>query len=313
MKWRKIGQIFKAAEYDLFFAKSPQAVIFDDFVRIYFSTCIKDDEKVITDVRFADYTLDFAKIINVSKHIVIKRGELGCYDEHGIFPFSPFKDGDIFYAYLSGWTRRVSVSVDSGIGIAVSKDDGYTFSRLGKGPILTASLNEPYLVIDGFVKKFNDIFYMWYIFGTNWRKLKTSQEFERNYKIGYAISIDGINWVKQGRQIIDDKFEDECQALPSVIEHNGRHHMFFCYRNTFDFRTNKNNSYKIGYAYSHDLTRWIRDDGKILLENSGNDWDSDMQCYPNVFKVNQKIYMLYNGNDFGKYGFGLAYLEENEL
>ena len=34
-----------------------------------------------------------------------------------------------------------------------------------------------------------------------------------------------------------------------------------------------------------------------------------MQCYPNVFEMDNEIYMLYNGNAFGKYGFGLAKLE----
>ena len=33
-----------------------------------------------------------------------------------------------------------------------------------------------------------------------------------------------------------------------------------------------------------------------------------MMCYPNVFECDDDIYMLYNGNEFGKYGFGLAKL-----
>jgi hypothetical protein len=34
-----------------------------------------------------------------------------------------------------------------------------------------------------------------------------------------------------------------------------------------------------------------------------------MMCYPNVFQLENQIYMLYNGNTFGKTGFGLAILE----
>ncbi len=30
----------------------------------------------------------FKKIINVSQHTVIPLGNLGCYDEHGIFPLN---------------------------------------------------------------------------------------------------------------------------------------------------------------------------------------------------------------------------------
>ena len=35
-----------------------------------------------------------------------------------------------------------------------------------------------------------------------------------------------------------------------------------------------------------------------------------MICYPNVFDYNGNRYMLYNGNAYGKSGFGLAILEE---
>ena len=35
-----------------------------------------------------------------------------------------------------------------------------------------------------------------------------------------------------------------------------------------------------------------------------------MHHYPHVFELNGKYYMLYNGNDFGMYGFGLAVLED---
>ena len=38
-------------------------------------------------------------------------------------------------------------------------------------------------------------------------------------------------------------------------------------------------------------------------------WDSEMICYPYVFEHKDDLYMLYNGNDYGKTGFGLAVLE----
>ena len=31
-----------------------------------------------------------------------------------------------------------------------------------------------------------------------------------------------------------------------------------------------------------------------------------MQAYPNVFEINKNIFMLYNGNEFGKTGVFLA-------
>ena len=45
-----------------------------------------------------------------------------------------------------------------------------------------------------------------------------------------------------------------------------------------------------------------------FIDVSDDGWDSEMICYPFVFDHKGKRYMLYNGNDYGKKGFGLAIL-----
>ena len=57
------------------------------------------------------------------------------------------------------------------------------------------------------------------------------------------------------------------------------------------------------------LTDWTRRDETLNFDLPHDGWDSQMQCYPNAFVMDQKLFLLYNGNDFGKYGFGLAELE----
>jgi hypothetical protein len=94
-----------------------------------------------------------------------------------------------------------------------------------------------------------------------------------------------------------------------VIAIGRRWHMFFCYRQSFDFRRNATRSYRIGHAWSDDQIHWIRDDDDPGLPIQADAWDSDMQCYPNVFACEGRIYLLYNGNEFGRHGFGLAVLE----
>ena len=316
MKWKKLGKIFNPLEHRLFtefvgYAQSPQTLVFDDFVRIYFSTRKKSDNgKFVSHIQYIDMDKKLETIINVSDHEVIPVGVLGSYDEHGIFPINVLRHNGKIYAYLSGWSRRVSVSVETGIGLAMSYDDGKTFERLGNGPILTSSLKEPYLVVDGFVKHYNDLFHMWYIYGTEWTQLNSNSEPERTYKIGHATSNDGINWNKDSKQIISDSIKSECQALPSVIKINNRYHMFFAFRSTFDFRDNFNNAYRIGYAYSDDLHSWTREDKNVGIEIAEEGWDSEMMTYPHVFECNGNVFMLYNGNEFGKEGFGLAQLEK---
>ena len=250
-------------------------------------------------------------IIRTSTDTVIPLGDLGCFDEHGIFPMSVMRHGNAVYGYTCGWNRRTSVSVDTAVGLAISHDNGLTFQRIGDGPVLAASLHEPYLVGDGFVKVINGIFHMWYIFGTGWKKFSPESMPDRTYKIGHATSKDGIEWTKEeARSIIPDRIgADESQALPTVISIGQRHHMFFCYRESFDFRQTKGRGYRIGHAWSDDLLNWTRDDKNPQLEGSPGEWDSDMQCYPHVFECDGKVFLLYNGNEFGRYGFGLAELE----
>jgi len=316
MKWRKLGKIFDPTNYSLpnnclAFAQSPQAIVFDHFVRIYFSTRELDQYgKFLSHVAFVDFEKNFNEIIDISNTTVLPLGELGCFDEHGIFPFNVLKDSNRILAYTTGWNRKISVSADASVGLAISDDNGLTFKKYGKGPVLTASLKEPFLVCDAFVTKFDDQFHMWYIFGTKWISDLLDNAPQRVYKIAHATSSDGIQWKRDAKQIISDTLnENECQALPTVIKANERYHMYFCFRYATDFRKNPERSYRLGYAWSNDLISWTRDDDNSGIAISAEGWDSEMMCYPHLFNCDEKILMLYNGNEFGKFGFGLAELE----
>jgi len=316
MHWEKFGKIFDPNNYQLpdnskEFAQSPQTLVFDDLIRIFFSTrAVESTGMFLSNIAYVDFSKDLKNVIGVSNNTVIPLGELGTFDEHGIFPINPFKDGDRILAYTCGWSRRVSVSVETSIGVVYSDDNGNTFKRLGPGPILSSSINEPVLVGDGFVQKYNNTYFMWYIFGKTWIKATDTEPPARVYKIAYATSLDGINWDKvEAKQIVSDVIdENECQALPTVVEHNGIYHMVFCFRHASDFRTNPKKGYKLGYAYSKDLKNWIRDDEKLNFSLPNEGWDSEMMCYPHLFKLDDQIFLLYNGNNFGRYGFGAAKL-----
>jgi hypothetical protein len=318
MKWKKLGKIFDPTQHSLpndcvQFAQSPQALVFEDFIRIYFSTRAidKSNGKFLSHIAFVDMKKNLRDIIGVSEKTVIPLGGLGCFDEHGIFPMNVMRHDNVVYGYICGWNRRVSVSVDTAIGLAISHDDGLTFQRIGDGPVLAASAYEPFLVGDGFVKVIGGIFHMWYIFGTSWKSFAIDAVPDRVYKIGHATSSDGINWLKEADgQIITDRLgEDESQALPTVIDIDNRYYMFFCYRQSSDFRQNKQRGYRIGHAWSDDLVNWTRNDQNPLLDVTPGSWDSDMLCYPHIFESDGIVYLLYNGNEFGRYGFGLAELE----
>jgi hypothetical protein len=317
MRWKKLGKIFDPADHQLpcggaGFAQSPQTLVLDDRVRIYFSTRERDSTgKFLSHVSFVDFDHCLQRILGVASKPVIALGGLGCFDEHGIFPFNVVKAGDRVLAYTTGWNRRISVSADAAIGLAISRDGGLTFQRHGDGPVMAAALHEPFLVGDAYVVKYGDLYHMWYIFGVRWTQESENGAPDRVYKIAHATSVDGVDWKRDGRLIIPDKLDaDECQALPTVLRLDGKYHMYFCYRAAHGFREHSDKAYRIGYACSDDLVHWVRDDVRGGMEVSAAGWDSQMQCYPHLFECAGRVYLLYNGNEFGRHGFGVAELEE---
>ena len=141
---------------------------------------------------------------------------------------------------------------------------------------------------------------MWYIYGVRWKETQNGRV-ERVYKISFATSSDLIHWSPSFQPIIPDVIDsDECQALPSVICYKDVYYMFFCYRSSEDFRgVNSQNSYKLDYATSTDLQTWTRHND-LEIEHGA---ECQMMCYPSPIQVKDKLYLLYNQDQFGKFGF----------
>lgn len=315
MRWERLGKIFDPKDFKLIegqcgYAQSPQALVFDDFVRIYFSTRMRDGAGVfVSHIAYVDFDKTFSRVTGHSQHPVVALGKLGSFDEHGIFPMNVLRVGERVHAFTTGWTRRKSVPVDAAIGLAISNDGGATFQKVGEGPVLGPSLHQPFLVGDGFVAQFSGEFHMWYIHGTRWIRGTPEGQPDRVYKIAHARSSDGVHWTRSDRRPIADKLDvDECQALPTVVRIECMYHMWFCYRYATDFRRNHDRAYRIGYASSPDLVHWDRADDHAGIDVAPAGWDSEMLCYPHVFHCGESVYMLYNGNEFGRQGFGLARL-----
>jgi hypothetical protein len=318
MRWRRLGLIFRPQDHALLgggagFAQSPQALVLGDRVRVYFSTRAGDPRggKVISNVAYAEFSPDLREVLGVNTEEVLSPGVLGAFDEHGVFPFSPVREGEEVWAYTTGWSRRSSVSVETAVGRVRSVDGGRTFTRDGLGPVHGPSLHEPFLVGDAFVRRFGGELRMWRMFGQRWLEPAPGGEPERVYKIGSARSKDGLHWERQdGVAILPDRIgPDERQALPAVAEVGGRYLMVFCYRDAVGFRTDPRRGYRLGQAWSDDLERWTRDDDHPSFPASSEEWDSEMVCYPHIFAMNGQTLLLYNGNAFGRDGFGAAVLE----
>jgi hypothetical protein len=284
--------------------------VFDDFVRIYFSCRPAPDERgqYVSHSAFVDLDRrDLFKVRRVSEQPILPLGGLGEFDEFGTYPVSVIRHGDEVRAYYAGWTRCESVPFNVAIGLARSTDGGETFEKVGPGPILSYSPDEPFVISGPKIRRFGDEWFLWYIAGRKWKLVEGRAE--PVYRIRMARSEDGLHWTKANRDLVPVRIEaDEAQASPDVFFENGRYHMWFCYRYSTHYR-GRERGYRIGYASSTDLNNWVRDDARAGIDVSDEGWDSEMVSYPHVFSLDGRTYMAYLGNQVGRYGFGLAVLE----
>jgi hypothetical protein len=150
----------------------------------------------------------------------------GSFDEFGTYPVSVIRNDNDIWAYYAGWTRCESVPFNVAIGCAVSCDGGATFEKLGNGPILSYTPDEPFVLVD--LKSAAST-----AFGICFTSLGVSGSsstvvLSRFTKFRVATSENGLHWNKLNRDLIPSRVEeDEAQASPDVFFSNGKYHMFF--------------------------------------------------------------------------------------
>jgi hypothetical protein len=289
------------------FSQAPSVLVLDDVVRVYFACRPQRDEsgQYVSHSAFVEFRRnDLREIVRVCEHPLLELGAPGTFDEFGTYFTSVIrKDGDVL-AYYVGYTRCESVPFTIAIGAAISHDDGETFRKLGRGPVLPCTVNEPFFLTVPKIRRFGDRWFLWYSAGKKW--LANEGRPEPVYQIRMATSTDAMNWNRLDRNIVACKLEDdECQASPDVFYFEDRYHMLFCYRYSLNYRC-KEGGYRIGYASSDDLVNWVRDDTQAGIGISEEGWDSEMVSFPHVFELDGSLYLLYLGNQMGRYGFGLA-------
>lgn len=309
MNWIKKGLVFNVDgqySWNKSHAQCPVVDILNEHVwRIYYST---RNEKGQSQISYIE--VEAGKPENILyKHpeYLFQLGELGTFDDSGVMPSSIVSHNGNKYLYYIGWTIKQSVPYHNSIGIAKSIDNGKTFQKMFNGSIMPATHLEPYFTGTSFVMVENELWRMWYLSCVKWESI--DGKLEPFYHIKYADSVDGIHWNREGVVAIDFANANEGGIVSaSVLKEKDIYKMWYAYRNASGYRINTSDAYRIGYAESLDGISWIRKDEEAGIKCSNNGWDSNMQSYPNVVCFKEKKYLFYNGNGFGKTGFGYAIL-----
>lgn len=311
-KWNKKGLIYVpdgTLDWSLSHAQVPVAEYLKDEnrIKIYFSTRDKNSRSrpgfIIVD---AD---DPKKILEIGKQPILSLGEIGTFDDSGVMPsWIVDRGNNEKWLYYIGWNVRNTIPYHNSVGLAISKDGGQSFTKFSNGPLWERDYKEPHYSGTSCVLFDNGIWKNWYLSCTEWKVVNGKSE--PRYHIKYAESLNGIDWVRNGDIAIDYLDLEEAGIVKaSVIKENEKYCMWYSYRSFKDYRVNKENSYRIGYAESMDGIKWLRKDNSSGIVRSDDGWDSKMIEYPHVVSVKDKILMFYNGNGFGASGFGYAELE----
>lgn len=301
-KWKKIGKIIspdRKQSWSKNYMSLPTAVSYKNFVRIYFGSRDKQNR---SRIGFVDYDLLKKKEIRRSKKYILGLGDLGTFDDNGVMPCSVIKIKGKTYLYYVGWNPRSTVRFSFYSGLAIGNTNGSKFRRYSKAPILERTNNEPYVNASPMVIKIKDKYVMYYVSGEGWINPDLPK-----YNIKIAISSDGKTWKRTGITAVDfDKKGEHALARPCVIKYKDKYLMWFSKKGeNFNYKKN----YRFGFAYSNDGFKWKRNDKLVDFKIGKEKFDNKMICYQFVFKFKNRYYSLYNGNEYGKHGVGLAELD----
>ena len=295
INWTKRGLVIKP-DIRLDWAKShcmvPTPLLLENgLVKVFFSARDVDNR---SNIGWAILDLNSnGELIEYSTDAVLTPGELGCFDDNGVSPSCVREIDNKLHLYYIGWNPGSTVRVHLFGGLAISEDNGETFERWSKAPIIERCPTDPYLNTAPWVVKTDDEFRMYYVSGCGWKHKDLPR-----YNIKMATSNDGRVWRRDGHSCIDFKDSNEnALARPYVLFEDEIWKMWF---------SHKGETYRFGYAESENGINWERCDEFSGLNVSRSGWDSEMVEYAAVINHKGQHFMFYNGNNYGEDGIGLA-------
>ncbi len=308
MKWRKLHHIFVPngqLEWMKTHASNPFAQILSDGRwLIYFSPRDSLGRSHIGALLLNPRNNH--KIESICPNPLLSPGQRGLFDDSGISMCCILDVKGEYYLYYLGWNLRITVPWQNSIGLAIAEslcsEEFPTFRKYSLAPIMDRSQEDPFSLSYSYVLREGPTSRMWYGSNLFWGEGYS----DMSHVIKHAYSQDGIRWTKDGVVISHVHSNEYAIARPCIIKEEYIYKAWYSYRGREEIKT-----YRIGYAESEDGYHWIRKDEEVGIDISEEGWDSEMICYPHVFDYEGNRYMLYNGNSYGKTGFGLAILEQD--
>lgn len=302
-RWKKLGRLYVPPEQGrhpklLTHAANPLPVhLAGDVYRVFFSG---RDSINRSSVGAVDIDIVRRTVVEDHYHPFFEHGAEGSFYADGVSIGNCYMAGGARFMLFMGWQNPRDGHWRGDIGRLVMGAD-LTLSLDDDVPFMGSDENDPLSLSYPWVRENDDgSFSMWYGSTRTWEAGNS----EMLHVINAATSMDGHHWHRKGLAIPFALGKAQAFSRPTVIRNEqGEDEMWFSYR------SGSGEKYRIGHARSANQITWTLDLDGAGIDISSDGWDSDMIEYPFVFDHDGQRYMLYNGNSYGKTGFGLAILE----
>ena len=301
--WKKLGLLYAPGGSGrhpklLTHAANPLPVHLEgDTYRIFYSG---RDYGHKSSVGAVDINIVSRQIVTEHYRPFFEYGKLGEFYESGVSIGNCYEADGRRYMLFMGWQTPTGGHWRGDIGRLLVRSD-LTLELESHEPIMSVDSIDPISLSYPWVQKTpNGTFDMWYGSTVSW----DAGNQEMLHQINYATSEDGHQWRKHGRAVPVEVGVAQAFSRPTVANTLGKvSDMWFSYRGV------PTKTYRIGHATINNDQLWELSLERLSLDVSAEGWDSEMTEYPFVFDHQGTRYMLYNGNGFGKTGFGLAVLQ----
>lgn len=302
--WKKLGVLYCPSNKTphpklLSHAANPLPLWLEgDVYRVFFSG---RDAHNRSSVFAVDIDIIQRKIVHEHSKPFFEHGVEGTFYADGVSIGNCYEANGTTYMLFMGWQNPRGNHWRGDIGRLIVTPD-LNLQLDTEFPLLMGiDTTDPISLSYPWVIKSDNHYRMWYGSTLSW----DAGNGEMLHVIHHASSHDGHHWHRSGLAVPYELGKAQAFSRPSVLKDPDNYKMWFSYR------SGNGEKYRIGYASSHDGLNW-----DLALENSGiqvssEGWDANMIEYPFVFDHKNERYMLYNGNDYGKTGFGLAILNHD--
>jgi predicted GH43/DUF377 family glycosyl hydrolase len=225
------------------------------------------------------------------------------FDADGIETPTVIKDlnapaGERYKLWYAGRKSICSPVNDHQFGYAYSSN-GIDWNKYAGNPVLSPGdssswfngfISSPCVIFD------NGIYKMWF---TAPDLVLNGQATDGKGNIGYATSIDGINWNVNASPVLiageQNNWDSASIAEPSVVKVGSVYHLFY---SALDQWTIEN--FQVGYAFSTDGITWTKSpQNPVLTIGNNNEWDRFWASHPTVIydSLTQQFNLWYTGRD----------------